>query len=73
MNYLKYERNGYYIGSGMIEGGNKVVIQKRMKLCGMRWSVYGGQCVAALRAKSQSEKWDSVKVQIFSGNIGTVA
>lgn len=73
MNYRQYERNGYYIGSGMIEGGNKVVIQKRMKLCGMRWSVHGGQCVAALRAKSQSKKWDCVKAQIFPETVGMVA
>jgi len=49
----------------MIEGGNKVVIQKRMKQCGMRWSVQGGQFVAALRAKNQSQKWDVVEDQCY--------
>lgn len=59
--YLQYEQNGFYIGSGMIEGGNKVVIQKRMKQCGMRWSVNGGQYIAALRAKNVSKKWNVVQ------------
>ena len=63
--YDQFSAQGYYIGSGMIEGGNKVVIQKRMKQCGMRWSVAGGQFVAALRAKRQSGKWDAVLRSIF--------
>ena len=29
--YLEYRNKGYYVGSGMIESGNKVVVQKRMK------------------------------------------
>ena len=63
--YLDFKGRCLYIGSGMIEGGNKVVIQKRMKQCGMRWSVQGGQFVAALRAKSQSQKWDVVEDQCY--------
>lgn len=65
--YLFYKNNSYYIGSGMIEGGNKVVIQKRMKQIGMRWSINGGQYVAALRAKNLSKRWDMVEDIIFSG------
>lgn len=64
--YDQFDKNGYYIASGMIEGGNKVVIQKRMKQCGMRWSVNGGQFVAALRAKKQSNRWYIVKRLIYN-------
>lgn len=61
INYKRYEDKGYYIGSGAIESGNKTVIQQRMKQSGMRWSVNGGQYIAALRAKHESYMWDKVK------------
>jgi hypothetical protein len=32
-----------------------------MKQSGMRWSVNGGQYIAALRAKHESYMWDTVK------------
>jgi molybdopterin converting factor small subunit len=62
--YQKFENEGYYIGSGPIESGNKTVIQHRMKQAGMRWSIEGGQYIAALRAKYKSNKWDDVKAAI---------
>ena len=61
INYRQYKIKGYYIGSGAIESGNKMVIQQRMKQSGMRWSVPGGQQVAALRAKYASEQWNKVQ------------
>jgi hypothetical protein len=60
IDYAEYKGKGYYIGSGAIESGNKMVIQQRMKQSGMRWSVAGGQQIAALRAKYASDKWDKV-------------
>jgi hypothetical protein len=56
--YQEYKEKGYYIGSGPIESGNKTVIQQRMKLSGMRWSIDGAQFIAALRAKYKSNKWN---------------
>jgi hypothetical protein len=64
--YKIYKEKGYYIGSGPIESGNKVVIQQRMKQSGMRWGVSGGQYIAALRAKYESDLWNNV-VQIVNG------
>jgi hypothetical protein len=64
--YKTYKAEGYYIGSGPIESGNKVVIQQRMKQSGMRWGVSGGQYIAALRAKYESNLWNDV-VQIVNG------
>lgn len=63
--YKSYKENGYYIGSGPIESGNKVVIQQRMKQSGMRWGIGGGQYIAALRAKYESNLWTDV-VEIIS-------
>jgi len=37
----EYKAKGYYVGSGMIESGHKIVIQKRMKQAGMRWGMKG--------------------------------
>jgi Uncharacterised protein family (UPF0236). len=64
--YKTYKENGYYIGSGPIESGNKTVIQQRMKQSGMRWGVSGGQYIAALRAKHESNIWNNV-VEIING------
>ena len=66
MKYPEFKEKGYYIGSGMIEGGNKIVIQKRMKQCGMRWSINGAQYMASLRAKYQSRQWEDVVDVIFN-------
>jgi len=35
-----------------------------MKQSGMRWSIPGGQHVAALRAKYASNQWDKVRAAI---------
>ena len=51
INYNEYEEKGYYVGSGAIESGNKVVLQKRLKLAGMRWSEQPAQHLLSLRAK----------------------
>ena len=64
--YKTYKDKGYYIGSGPIESGNKVVIQQRMKQSGMRWGLAGGQYIASLRAKYESSKWDDV-VKVING------
>ena len=60
INYKEYKAKGYYIGSGAIESANKMVIQQRMKQSGMRWSINGGQYIAALRTKHESRLWDDV-------------
>ena len=69
MRYLEYKNKGYYIGSGMIESGNKSVVQKRMKQAGMRWGVDGAQYMAGLRAKHESKRWNEVKKFIYSKSI----
>jgi len=65
INYLEYKNKDYYIGSGMIESGNKIVVQKRMKQAGMRWGSEGAQYMAALRAKHESKQWQDVQDIIF--------
>lgn len=60
IDYKAYKDNGYCIGSGAIESANKMVIQQRMKQSGMRWSIHGGQYIAALRTKHESGLWNDV-------------
>jgi len=65
LNYLTYKNKGYYIGSGMIESGNKVVVQKRLKQSGMRWGVNGAQYIAVLRSRHESKCWHEVENLIY--------
>ena len=64
INYSKYKANGYYIGSGPIESANKLILQRRLKQAGMRWSVEGAQYMLTLRAKVESNLWNDVKQRI---------
>jgi hypothetical protein len=57
--YPEYRAKGYFVGSGAIESANKVILQRRLKQAGMRWSVSGAQAVLTLRAKVESRRWDS--------------
>lgn len=57
IDYKQYSENGYYVGSGAIESGNKIVLQKRLKLAGMRWNEQTAQYLLTLRAKFESELW----------------
>jgi hypothetical protein len=50
MRYEKYKEQGLCIGSGAIEGANKNVIQKRLKLSGMKWDPENADKMAHLRA-----------------------
>lgn len=73
IDYPKYLAEGWFIGSGAIESGNKVVLQKRLKQAGMRWDGETAQYLLALRAKQESELWNEVveTVTAFYGTPGT--
>lgn len=67
IDYKQYSEKGYYVGSGAIESGNKVVLQKRLKLAGMRWNEKTAQYLLSLRAKFESNLWtDCVVKKIIS-------
>jgi hypothetical protein len=57
IDYASYEQKGYFIGSGAIESGNKVVLQQRLKQAGMRWNVETAQNLLTLKAKAESGLW----------------
>lgn len=64
INYKEYKKKGYYIGSGPIESANKIILQRRLKQAGMRWSVEGAQYILTLRTKVESGIWDEVEESI---------
>jgi hypothetical protein len=57
IDYMEYERKGYFIGSGAIESGNKFILQDRLKRSGMRWNISTAQAVLSLKAKAESNIW----------------
>lgn len=57
IDYQNYKERGYFVGSGAIESGNKVVLQRRCKQAGMRWSVSGAQYMLTLKSKWESNLW----------------
>ena len=63
IDYKQYKKNGYYVGSGAIESGNKVVMQKRLKLSGMRWNEITAQYLLTLRTKFESGLWKTSVVK----------
>jgi hypothetical protein len=58
--YGYFKEKNYIIGSGAIESGNKLVLQRRLKQAGMHWSSNGAQYIAALRTKYKSKLWNKV-------------
>lgn len=59
IDYPKYKEEGLFIGSGAVESGNKIILQKRLKQAGMRWNPQNAQPMLTLRAKQESGKWIS--------------
>jgi len=59
IDYPTYIAKGYFIGSGSIESGNKLVLQQRLKQSGMRWNVESAQPILSLKAKYESNLWQS--------------
>ena len=51
IDYLAYRMQGYYVGSGPIESGNKTVLQRRCKQAGMRWHERFAQHMLTLCAR----------------------
>jgi hypothetical protein len=58
MQYPAYQRQGWPIGSGMVESANKVVVQARLKGAGMHWEPTHVNPMLTLRTAACSERWD---------------
>jgi hypothetical protein len=60
MLYKTFRDKGYLIGSGPIESAHRVVLQKRLKQSGQRWTKKGAQNVINLRVMFENHQWDKV-------------
>jgi hypothetical protein len=58
MQYGTFRRQGFFIGSGVIEAGCKTVIGSRCKQSGMFWGKKGAENVLALRCIHASRRLD---------------
>lgn len=57
MQYPQFQADGWPIGSGSVESGNKVVMQTRLKGAGMRWRPSNVNPMLALRTMVYNERW----------------
>lgn len=58
--HMRYDvclERGYPIGSGVIEGACRNLINDRLELTGMRWTVQGAESVIRLRAVYINKDW----------------
>lgn len=60
MRYDEYLREGYPIGSGVVEGACRHVVKDRMELAGMRWEIEGAQSILSLRATYLNDQWNDL-------------
>lgn len=70
IDYPAYKEKGYFVGSGAIESGNKIVLQNRLKLPGMRWNIETAQYVLALKAKLESGMWENFVIPYVYKKMG---
>lgn len=60
--HMRYEiclAKGYPIGSGVIEGACRNLINDRLELTGMSWTIQGAESVMRLRAVHINKDWDA--------------
>jgi hypothetical protein len=62
--YAEFIAAGYPIGSGMVESGNKLVVEARLKGAGMHWARVHVNPMLALRNIACSDRWEEAWPQI---------
>jgi hypothetical protein len=55
---LKFRRQHFFVGSGVIEAGCKTVIGSRLKQSGMFWTVRGANAIIALRCCQLNNRFE---------------
>ena len=59
MDYPRFQAAGWPIGSGMVESGNKLVVEARLKGAGMHWAREQVNPMLALRNIVCSDRWQA--------------
>lgn len=65
--YAEFQAAGYPIGSGIVESGNKLVVEARLKGSGMHWARDNVNPMLTLRCALCSGRWDEAWGQIWQG------
>ena len=79
MSYDVYLKNGWPIGTGVIEGACRHLVKDRFELSGMRWTVTGAESLLNLRSIAENDDWEQFeayrqkqrKLEVY-GNIGPI-
>ncbi|MDP8924936.1 MAG: ISKra4 family transposase, partial [Chloroflexota bacterium] len=64
LQYPAFRAAGYPIGSGIVEGANKVVVEDRLKGSGMHWAPASVDPLLAPRTVMCANRWDEAWPQI---------
>ena len=75
IDYPHFRRQQIPIGSGIVESGHKVVMQKRMKQAGMRWAEASLNPMLALRTAlcnhTWNQTWQEIQTRVHRGKYPT--
>jgi len=58
MRYGRFQSQGLFVGSGVVEAGCRTIVGLRLKQSGMRWTVRGANAIIALRCAELSGRWE---------------
>ena len=64
LQYATFQRQGYPIGSGIVESANKTVVETRLKGAGMHWAPEHVNPLLALRTVACADRWAEAWPQI---------
>ena len=67
MRYADFKKQGYFVGSGVIEAGCKALVGHRCKQSGMEWTVRGANAILALRCAAASIRLEDFYEQRTAG------
>jgi len=59
MQYATFRKKGYHIGSGIVEGSCRHLVQQRCKQSGMRWNHDGADAILKWRCLLKNHAWQS--------------
>jgi hypothetical protein len=66
LQYPLYQQEGWPLGSGIVESGNKVVMQARLKGAGMHWAPAHVNPMLALRTAACNDRWEEAQSQLLT-------
>lgn len=58
MRYEHFRKQGFFVGSGVVEAGCRTLIGQRLKMSGMFWSVAGANAIIASRCSQFSHRFE---------------